>query len=1148
MRLFSDILTWAFLALAIAADHDGFIKVDFNVVKDRDFKAPFPNLIRNPPWQSNSNHPAFSRNSAVSKAEGDASGTEEVSLSNQRQFYVANLAIGTPPQNVQVLLDTGSSDLWVMSAENPYCQSNGGFIDCSQYGTFNEKTSSSFKPSTNDLNIQYMDGTFAEGIFGQDTVSLGNGFSLDGATFAVATNSTSNVAVFGIAFQGLESTSNQYTNLPAQMKQDGFINKVAYSLYITSQEDSTGSILFGGIDHAKYSGDLVSIDVTKYSNGAYVYLQIPLSSVSVSVNETEPDRSSVISSSSSSVFTSTVSPISILPGTTFSTPATGSGFTTTSPVSPVSVSTPNIFSTVSTVSTGATTITPSHPVTPTTFYTIPVYTPQTLTTSTTTTSSKPKTTVAQPTTTRYHNDNRFGSPPQPSGSAVQGHNHGLFGFLNNIFRRDEKLGSIPQPTVPPTHGRTRTGSDRFGAPPQPSGTAVAGHNHGLFGFLNNIFRRDEKLTTTPTVSAAGGRTRTGSDRFGAPPQPSGSAVAGHNHGLFGFLDNIFRRDNHGYPSGVPTHGKRGNSHNKDRFGAPPQPSGTAVAGHNHGLFGFLDNIFRRDAELTTTPSVSAARSRTSSNSFGAPPQPSGSAVAGHNHGLFGFLNNIFKRDEKLTTTPTVSAARGRTRTGSDRFGAPPQPSGSAVAGHNHGLFGFLDNIFRRDNHGYPSGVPTHGKRALVHNKDRFGAPPQPSGTAVAGHNHGLFGFLDNIFRRDENVSATPSISAARGRTGSNRFGAPPQPSGTAVAGHNHGLFGFLNNIFRRDEKLTTTPTVSAARSRTTSDRFGAPPQPSGTAVAGHNHGLFGFLNNIFKRDEELGTTTSISAARGRTRTGSDRFGAPPQPSGTAVAGHNHGLFGFLNNIFRRDEKLTTTPTVSAARGRTRTGSDRFGAPPQPSGSAVAGHNHGLFGFLDNIFRRDNHGYPSGVPTHGKRGDGHNQDRFGAPPQPSGTAVEGHHHGLLGIFENLERRSDNEKRVVSEISTNNAPALLDSGTTLTYLPQSVIDSIVDKAAPGYGFNNIYGGVVVPCSLKAPQNHLTFNFNGQKEIQVPFSDLILQTTSETGEQVCLLGILPNDEIVLGDNFLRSCYSVFNLDDKTISIAQMNYSNDEQIEVIQ
>jgi len=139
-------------------------------------------------------------------------------------------------------------------------------------------------------------------------------------------------------------------------------------------------------------------------------------------------------------------------------------------------------------------------------------------------------------------------------------------------------------------------------------------------------------------------------------------------------------------------------------------------------------------------------------------------------------------------------------------------------------------------------------------------------------------------------------------------------------------------------------------------------------------------------------------------------------------------------------------------------------------------------------------------------------------------------------------------VVSEISTNNAPALLDSGTTLTYLPPSVVDSIVDKVAPGSKFNSIYGGVVVPCSLKAPQNHLTFNFNGQQEIQVPFSELVLQTSNIIGEQICLLGIIPSDENILGDNFLRSCYSVFNLDDKTISIAQMKYFNDEQIEVFE
>lgn len=38
--------------------------------------------------------------------------------------YFAELAVGTPPQKVELLLDTGSSDLWVPSAQEPGCLSS----------------------------------------------------------------------------------------------------------------------------------------------------------------------------------------------------------------------------------------------------------------------------------------------------------------------------------------------------------------------------------------------------------------------------------------------------------------------------------------------------------------------------------------------------------------------------------------------------------------------------------------------------------------------------------------------------------------------------------------------------------------------------------------------------------------------------------------------------------------------------------------------------------------------------------------------------------------------------------------------------------------------------------------------------------------
>lgn len=45
-----------------------------------------------------------------------ADGYEEIIITNQQSFYSVDLEVGTPPQNVTVLVDTGSSDLWIMGS------------------------------------------------------------------------------------------------------------------------------------------------------------------------------------------------------------------------------------------------------------------------------------------------------------------------------------------------------------------------------------------------------------------------------------------------------------------------------------------------------------------------------------------------------------------------------------------------------------------------------------------------------------------------------------------------------------------------------------------------------------------------------------------------------------------------------------------------------------------------------------------------------------------------------------------------------------------------------------------------------------------------------------------------------------------------
>ena len=104
-------------------------------------------------------------------------------------------------------------------------------------------------------------------MFGQDKLHYSGGLDLSGLSFAVANKSNSTVGVLGIGLPMLEVTysgkvavadkrSYQYDNFPLFLKRSGAIDATAYSLFLNDETQTSGSVLFGAVDHSKYLGQL----------------------------------------------------------------------------------------------------------------------------------------------------------------------------------------------------------------------------------------------------------------------------------------------------------------------------------------------------------------------------------------------------------------------------------------------------------------------------------------------------------------------------------------------------------------------------------------------------------------------------------------------------------------------------------------------------------------------------------------------------------------------------------------------------------------------------------------------------------------------------------------------------------------------------
>jgi len=178
-------------------------------------------------------------------------------ISNQRYYYLTEVDIGTPAQKLDLLLDTGSSDTWVFTA-NTKVRGNSG-----QTSSFDQSHSSTFKSNNTQWDIQYGKGD-ASGTWGTDKFKIGTA-TLKHLSIGLADSVNSiSQGLVGIGRPQAEITfskTGEYLNLPLEMKAEGLINSAAYSLALDDIDDSQGNIIFGGVDHDQYDGNLVEMPI-----------------------------------------------------------------------------------------------------------------------------------------------------------------------------------------------------------------------------------------------------------------------------------------------------------------------------------------------------------------------------------------------------------------------------------------------------------------------------------------------------------------------------------------------------------------------------------------------------------------------------------------------------------------------------------------------------------------------------------------------------------------------------------------------------------------------------------------------------------------------------------------------------------------------
>ncbi|XP_069421097.2 pregnancy-associated glycoprotein 1-like [Ovis canadensis] len=164
--------------------------------------------------------------------------------------YMGSITIGTPPQEFQVIFDTGSSDLWVPS---DIC----AIPPCSRHGRFRHLQSSTFRITNKTFSVTYESGSM-KGVVAHDTVRIGDLVSTDQPFgLSMAEYGFEDVTFDGIL--GLNYPNVSFSGaIPIfdKLKNEGAISELVFAFYLSTDEQEDSVVMFGGVDHRYYEGEL----------------------------------------------------------------------------------------------------------------------------------------------------------------------------------------------------------------------------------------------------------------------------------------------------------------------------------------------------------------------------------------------------------------------------------------------------------------------------------------------------------------------------------------------------------------------------------------------------------------------------------------------------------------------------------------------------------------------------------------------------------------------------------------------------------------------------------------------------------------------------------------------------------------------------
>ncbi|KAJ4147538.1 hypothetical protein LMH87_002050 [Akanthomyces muscarius] len=230
------------------------------------------------------------------RTEKRAQNAIQSTLENMDFFYAAQVGIGTPPQNITVLIDTGSSELWV----NPDCSTARpqDAEQCAQFGRYNPRKSRTppvgpfgseeinFGDTTDESTL-----TSVKIRYYTDNIAFGS-LAITNQTFGVVTESErQSQGIMGLAPDlrtGFDS-EKPYSLVLNSMAKQGVIASRVFSLDLRHSDVKTGALIYGGLDRSKFIGTLEKLPMVRGLQGE-ARLAVSLDTLGITLSQSENYR------------------------------------------------------------------------------------------------------------------------------------------------------------------------------------------------------------------------------------------------------------------------------------------------------------------------------------------------------------------------------------------------------------------------------------------------------------------------------------------------------------------------------------------------------------------------------------------------------------------------------------------------------------------------------------------------------------------------------------------------------------------------------------------------------------------------------------------------------------------------------------------